>query len=193
MLLTAWDCALWPLLLLAALITSIKKLPSPLNTTIRNQGGGAWNHAVYFKVSSSSASGATASDWCYCTSSISTVGRGQQLKSPCSGLNAAGDRGEVQWHRPAPKHGDLGSQLWHRSWQQRHRGAPWAGRSTFVKAMAADATLQNCQCTHETNGDNVQEQQLIVSQHTAELFYVLHALPPSPLPPSLPRSLSCNG
>ncbi|WIA20318.1 hypothetical protein OEZ85_006150 [Tetradesmus obliquus] len=34
---------------LTALISSIKRLPSPLNTTIRNQGGGAWNHALYFK------------------------------------------------------------------------------------------------------------------------------------------------
>ncbi|KAF6253845.1 superoxide dismutase [Scenedesmus sp. NREL 46B-D3] len=34
---------------LTALISNVRRLPSPLNTTIRNQGGGAWNHALYFK------------------------------------------------------------------------------------------------------------------------------------------------
>lgn len=31
------------------LIKSVLLLPAPLNNSIRNQGGGAWNHALYFK------------------------------------------------------------------------------------------------------------------------------------------------
>ncbi|WIA40296.1 hypothetical protein OEZ86_013667 [Tetradesmus obliquus] len=34
---------------LTGLIRSVKSLPAPLNTTVRNHGGGAWNHALYFK------------------------------------------------------------------------------------------------------------------------------------------------
>ncbi|KAF6253843.1 superoxide dismutase [Scenedesmus sp. NREL 46B-D3] len=34
---------------LTSLIKSVSSLPAPLNTTVRNQGGGAWNHALYFK------------------------------------------------------------------------------------------------------------------------------------------------
>jgi Fe-Mn family superoxide dismutase len=51
---------------LTALIMSITTLPSPLNNTIRNQGGGAWNHALYFKHLASPGSSATQ------TSSISS-------------------------------------------------------------------------------------------------------------------------
>eukprot|EP00775_Hariotina_reticulata_P004270 gene4270-4522_t len=34
---------------LTSLIIRTSSLPGPLNTTIRNQGGGAWNHALYFR------------------------------------------------------------------------------------------------------------------------------------------------
>ncbi|WIA40609.1 hypothetical protein OEZ86_013947 [Tetradesmus obliquus] len=34
---------------LTGLIRSVRSLPGPLNATVRNQGGGAWNHALYFK------------------------------------------------------------------------------------------------------------------------------------------------
>jgi hypothetical protein len=35
---------------LAGLVKGVRSLPAPLNITVRNQGGGAWNHALYFKV-----------------------------------------------------------------------------------------------------------------------------------------------
>ncbi|KAF6253844.1 hypothetical protein COO60DRAFT_383582 [Scenedesmus sp. NREL 46B-D3] len=34
---------------LTSLIRSVGRLPAPLNNTVRNQGGGAWNHALFFK------------------------------------------------------------------------------------------------------------------------------------------------
>lgn len=34
---------------ITGVVQAVKTLPFPLNNTIRAQGGGAWNHALYFK------------------------------------------------------------------------------------------------------------------------------------------------